>query len=228
MHSTLPPAFLVTIPGACLNYTAQRFDCLRFVQVAIVAGTTFIFVEILAACLFLATCDANNIGYYPSSGMVTLFYACDTVFWCYTSCRCHVLSCKQNRITRYILSSALQICNMPLIQLYGTMPAQGKVSRAMWVCTVKSLNTKHKAIKYCVMQQLYIYAGILAVNATVNSAPLRVLVRVAKVGAVWQVLGQLPRESSCLIDVFTKGFPICGMRHMLFHWHTMQYIQHAL
>lgn len=90
----------------------------------------------------------------------------------------------------------------------------------------------------CAVQQLYIYAGILAVSATVNSAPLKVLVRVAKVGAVWQVLGQLLPESSCLIDVSSKGFctlphviynvhPICCM-HKLFHWHTMQYMQHAL
>ena len=44
-------------------------------QVAIVAGTTFVFVEILAACLFLITRDINNNGYYPSSGMVTLCHA---------------------------------------------------------------------------------------------------------------------------------------------------------
>ncbi|KAL0051808.1 hypothetical protein WJX82_002508 [Trebouxia sp. C0006] len=75
-------------------------------QVAIVAGSTFVFVEILAACLFLVTRDLNDNGYYPSSGM-----------------------------------------------------------------------------------QLYIYAGVLAVCATINSAPLKVLVRVAKIGAVWQVLG---------------------------------------
>ncbi|KAL0027332.1 hypothetical protein WJX79_001331 [Trebouxia sp. C0005] len=75
-------------------------------QVAIVAGSAFVFVEVLAACLFLFTRDVNNNGYYPSSGM-----------------------------------------------------------------------------------QLYIFAGLLAVSAAVNSAPLKFLVRVAKVGALWQVLG---------------------------------------
>ncbi len=44
-------------------------DCL---QVALVAGTTFTVVEILAAVLFLATRDDNNNGYSPSSKMVIL------------------------------------------------------------------------------------------------------------------------------------------------------------
>ena len=55
--------------------------------------------------------------------------------------------------------------------------------------------------KDCAVQQLYIYAGVLAVSATINSAPLKVLVRVAKVGAVWQVLGQLLSGSHCFSNV---------------------------
>ena len=31
---------------------------------------------------------------------------------------------------------------------------------------------------------------MLAINATINSAPLEVVTRIAKIGAVWQVLGQ--------------------------------------
>ena len=96
---------------ACVESSTQHqegfCDCLCFVQVAIVAGTMFVFVEILAACLFLVTRDINNNGYYPSSGMVTFFHACDTVSWCHTSCRCHTLSCMRNQTTRCLLSSAL-------------------------------------------------------------------------------------------------------------------------
>lgn len=40
------------------------------------------------------------------------------------------------------------------------------------------------------MQLLYMYAGMLAINATINSSPLEVVTRIAKVGAIWQVLGQ--------------------------------------
>ena len=39
------------------------------------------------------------------------------------------------------------------------------------------------------MQQLYIYAGLLAINAIINSAPLKVVMRFAKVGAIWHVIG---------------------------------------
>ncbi len=92
----LPPVYFVTIFGYCLAHTLQSCDSLCLLQVAIVAGSTFVFVEILAACLFLVTRDLNDNGYYPSSGMVTLFHDCDTVSWCHTSCRCHGLSCMQN------------------------------------------------------------------------------------------------------------------------------------
>lgn len=48
-----------------------------------------------------------------------------------------------------------------------------------------------------VMQLLYMYVGMLAINATINSSPLEVVTRIAKVGAVWQVLGQFPLEPRC-------------------------------
>ena len=99
-----------------------------------------------------------------------------------------------------------KICNWPRIQLHCTMSTEGKVSKAMLLCFIKL----DKSISDCAVQQLYIYAGILAVNATINSAPLKVLVRVAKVGAVWQVLGQLPPGSCYLSSVSPKGF-----------WHTV-------
>ena len=95
-----------------------------------------------------------------------------------------------------------KICNISRIQLQGTVSAQGKVSRAMLMCIAKC----HKPIKDCAVQQLYIYAGVLAVCATINSAPLKVLVRVAKIGAVWQVLGQLLSGSRCFSNVSLKGF----------------------
>ena len=47
------------------------------------------------------------------------------------------------------------------------------------------------------MQLLYMYAGMLAINATINSAPLDVVTRIAKVGAVSQVLGQLLLQLCC-------------------------------
>ncbi|KAA6417141.1 MAG: amino acid transporter [Trebouxia sp. A1-2] len=36
--------------------------------------------------------------------------------------------------------------------------------------------------------QLYLYMGLLVINATINSAPLKVLVRIARIGAIWQIL----------------------------------------
>lgn len=50
---------------------ATRRQLYYSVQVALVAGSTYIFVEVCASCLFLATRDAFDNGYYPSSGMVT-------------------------------------------------------------------------------------------------------------------------------------------------------------
>ena len=44
------------------------------------AGSAFVFVEVLAACLFRFTRDVNNNGYYPSSGMVTPFHVFEAVF----------------------------------------------------------------------------------------------------------------------------------------------------
>ncbi|KAL0051838.1 hypothetical protein WJX82_002885 [Trebouxia sp. C0006] len=37
--------------------------------------------------------------------------------------------------------------------------------------------------------QLYLYMGLLVINATINSAPLKVLARIARVGAMCQILG---------------------------------------
>ena len=49
----------------------RRHLCLYcFVQVALVAGSTYIFVEVCASCLFLTTRDMHDNGYYPSTGMV--------------------------------------------------------------------------------------------------------------------------------------------------------------
>lgn len=47
----------------------------HYMQVALVAASVYTFVEVLAACLFLATRDSNNNGYYPSNGMVTAHLA---------------------------------------------------------------------------------------------------------------------------------------------------------
>ncbi len=56
-----------------------------------------------------------------------------------------------------------------------------------WVDTVYNENTDKYA---CAVQQLYIYGGLLVINATINSAPLKVVVRIAKVGAAWHVIGE--------------------------------------
>lgn len=50
---------------------ATRRQLYCSVQVALVAGSTYIFVEVCASCLFLVTRDAFDNGYYPSTGMVT-------------------------------------------------------------------------------------------------------------------------------------------------------------
>lgn len=47
----------------------------------------------------------------------------------------------------------------------------------------------HAKILHCCVQQLYLYVGLLVINATINSAPLKVIVRIAKIGALWQTLG---------------------------------------
>ena len=39
------------------------------------------------------------------------------------------------------------------------------------------------------MQQLYLYLGLLLANGIINSAPLKVLARVAKVGVFWHFTG---------------------------------------
>lgn len=49
------------------------------------------------------------------------------------------------------------------------------------------------------LQQLYLYLGLLIVNAVVNSAPLKSLAKVAKIGVIWHFLGHfLPIIDSCL------------------------------
>lgn len=40
------------------------------------------------------------------------------------------------------------------------------------------------------VQQLYLYFGLLLVNGVINSAPLRTLAKVAKLGVIWHFAGQ--------------------------------------
>lgn len=55
--------------------------------------------------------------------------------------------------------------------------------------TQSTLPSYHPSILHCCVQQLYLYVGLLVINATINSAPLKVIVRIAKMGALWQILG---------------------------------------
>ena len=53
------------------------------------------------------------------------------------------------------------------------------------------------------MQQLYIFGGLLIIYASVNAFPLKTLTRLARVGAVWQVAGkpQSLAKVICVIHV---------------------------
>ena len=42
----------------------------------------------------------------------------------------------------------------------------------------------------CVLQQLYVYAGLLIIYAALNTFPLSSLTRLVRLGAVWQVAGE--------------------------------------
>ena len=56
---------------AVVSLTRDPCDCrLDFVQIAFVAGNTYMFVKVLAAMLYLATQDQPSGGYSPSNSMV--------------------------------------------------------------------------------------------------------------------------------------------------------------
>ena len=55
--------------------------------------------------------------------------------------------------------------------------------------TQRTIPNYRARILHCCVQQLYLYVGLLVINATINSAPLKVIVRIAKIGALWQILG---------------------------------------
>jgi len=61
-----------------------------------------------------------------------------------------------------------------------------------------------------VVQELYLYMGLLVINATINSAPLKVVARIARVGAIWQVLGWFLKSFVCVRNMnFVNPFSAC-------------------
>jgi len=65
-----------------------------------------------------------------------------------------------------------------------------------------------------VVQELYLYMGLLVINAIINSAPLKVLARIARVGAIWQILGWFLYSFMCVrnmifVDLFFCLHTLC-------------------
>lgn len=56
--------------------------------------------------------------------------------------------------------------------------------------------------------------GLLVINATINSAPLKVLVRIARIGAIWQMLGWFLQSPMCVRNIVL--FDLFLLAHTVF------------
>ena len=71
------------------------------------------------------------------------------------------------------------------------------------------------------LQLLYLYLGSLIMNAIANSAPLKSLANVAKIGVIWHFTGQTsaqhPKRSACLPILSVLLLPFQTLLSCLLH-----------
>ena len=72
------------------------------------------------------------------------------------------------------------------------MPCVLAVDR-VWLCDAADLKSRS------VLQQLYIYLGLLLANGIINSAPLKTIAQVARIGVIWHFTGWNPCSVFVLI-----------------------------
>ena len=153
--------------------------------------------HIVSACMQTSCVSCSFAEIYESKADATVnfigVYLSCLGSKCWDGLRMHILST--------VLWFSPKNCNSAMTQQYvedASLVFQAYVASCCIVCallfgTASSLVLIFQnVVSQCVVQQLYLYMGLLVINATINSAPLKVLARIARVGAMCQTLGWFP------------------------------------
>lgn len=133
-------------------------------------------VALFITLLSLATNSPSDTGYAPSVVMVGLMLCCDPA-----------------------LSGLHGNCNMVVLDLLTLLPYRSllrcaALAHLLSAAALLALSDQARAqtSHWLLLQQLYMFGGLLSLFAVINSMPLASVGKIAYVGAIWHVLGELP------------------------------------